>query len=426
MRLLFFGDLAATGFGTVTADLGARLLARGLDVRFVSQNDLPDLEEPFRSRTVNLTTLLQAGVGPQQGVSGVAPLAGLLEGRSPALMHDGSLFGEWVPDAALILGDFASVRFIVEPYVAAFARLPTFFYVPIEGVGLPPRWAGLFRLLRPVAMSEFGATEIAKITGTRPPVIYHGVDTEAFRPISRQAPVFLSAAGKAASMLTSRDDCKQAWAGYLAETNRVPRVPKRWLLRTDRHMPRKRYNAMIRALAPVLARHPDWALVIHNAAHDQGGDLRDQLSKLPPQLRGQVLLTDQPGISRDLLRSLYCAADLYVSISAEGFGLTIAEALACGVAAVGIDYSAVPEVIGPAGAVVPVAGLIDNEFDHYWAAVDEEAFARQVEFLMTHQAKREELGRRGPGHVAASFSWDDAADRFAELLTATVPQEVAV
>ena len=37
-RILFFGDLAPTGFGTVTTDLGSALLALGEDVRFVSQN----------------------------------------------------------------------------------------------------------------------------------------------------------------------------------------------------------------------------------------------------------------------------------------------------------------------------------------------------------------------------------------------------
>ena len=427
MRLLFFGDLATTGFGTVTADLGRRFVDQGIDVRFVSQNDLQDeLPEPFRSRTVDLTTLVQVGVGPQAGVGAVSDgLDALLTGTARAMLHNGTPYGSWVPDVCLILGDFASVRFIVAPFAKAFADVPTFHYVPIEGVGLPPSWAGLYKLLRPVAMSEFGADQIEQLTGSRPAVVYHGVDTEQFRPIGRTSPVILTSAGKAASLLTTRDECKQAWAGLLAEANGLKRVPKRWMLRTDRHMPRKRYNALLRALTPVLEKHPDWALVIHCAVNDQGGNLLDAKSKLPESVRDQVLLTGQPGLSRDLLRSLYCAADLYVSISAEGFGLTIAEALACGIPAVGIDYSAVPEVIGPAGVTVPVKGLLDNEFDHYWAAVDEDALRRSVEFLMTHQAKREDLGRRGPSHIASTFRWDAAADQFAELFRSAVRTEVA-
>jgi glycosyltransferase involved in cell wall biosynthesis len=429
MKVLFFGDLAATGFGTVTSDLGRRLLDRGLDVRFVSQNDLDQLEEPFTSRTVNLRSLVPVST-PLEGTQGVAGAAqgldSLLDGTSTGLLYDGRACYGWRPDAAIILGDYASVRFIVGPYAKAFAALPTFHYVPIEGVGLPPRWAGLYKIVRPVAMSQFGADVLERLIGTRPPVIYHGVDTEAFQPIGSRAPIFLSSTGKAASMLTTKADCKRAWAGFLAETNQLQGPPPgKWLLRTDRHMPRKRHNALIRSLLPTLERNPDWALVLHCAARDEGGDLRDAQSKVPAELRRQVLITDQFRISRDLLRSLYCAADLYVSISAEGFGLTVAEALACGVPAVGIDYSAVPEVIGPAGATVPIAGLLDNEFDHYWAAIDEQQFAAKVEFLMTHQTKREDLGRRGPAHIAATFSWDDAADRFTELLRAAVPAEVA-
>ncbi len=54
-RLLFLGDSAGTGFGTVTKDLGTALLALGVDVRFVSLNEQPvELEEPFAGRTATL------------------------------------------------------------------------------------------------------------------------------------------------------------------------------------------------------------------------------------------------------------------------------------------------------------------------------------------------------------------------------------
>ncbi len=58
-RILFFGDLAATGFGTVTQDLGRALIAKGIDVRFVSMNDTTGLGEPFASRTVDQTSMEQ-------------------------------------------------------------------------------------------------------------------------------------------------------------------------------------------------------------------------------------------------------------------------------------------------------------------------------------------------------------------------------
>ena len=64
MRVLFFGDMASTGFGSVTTDLGRQMLDQGADVRFVSQNDTgDDLPEPFRSRTVDLVAEAHAVAG---------------------------------------------------------------------------------------------------------------------------------------------------------------------------------------------------------------------------------------------------------------------------------------------------------------------------------------------------------------------------
>ena len=422
MRVIFLGDQAATGFGTVTKDLGRAMLDLGVDVRFVSQNPADDLPEPFRSRTVDmvsLPTVYDPATG-RGGTTGPAEaLRGVLEGTTPALMHDGSSASGWKADAAIVLGDPGTAFMFMEQFGEAFTDTPTYHYVPIEGVGLPPAWGELWRTMAPVAMSEFGADQIAKVTGIRPPVVYHGVDADAFRPVSKAKPLVLPT-----GIISSKDEAKQSWLSWLVEENGVEKIPRHWLLRTDSHWPRKRYNSMIRALVPVLARNPSWAMVIHGSPRGPGGNLRHMLSKVPEPVRSQFLLTNIWGIPRDALVVLYNAADLYVSTSAEGFGLTIAEALACGVAAVGADYSAVPEVIGPAGKVVK-AYPIDNEYEHYWCAVDEDEFGRTVEHLMTHKTKRDDLARKGPAHIRSSFRWDAAARDFLGVIQATVPQGVA-
>lgn len=429
MRLLVSGDLAATGFGSVTIDLGKELLKLGLDVRFLSQNDLPRLEEPFSSRTIDLRTFSigRDYLDGELGVVGMADgLAGLFDGTAPVQMHDKTPYGDWRPDAFLIISDFSSAReHLVTPLAKVLNGLPTFLYLPIEGIGLPPRWADTFRIARPIAMSEFGAAQIERLMGERPPMIYHGVDASIFHPVSDDAGVMLMGPNNRISVLRSRDDCKRAWAPLLADNNGIPlgQVPLNWMLRTDRHMPRKRYNSLIRSVLPALARNPDWALVIHCSPQDQGGNLWDQVSKLAPHLRRQVLLTDSAGLPRDLLVSLYNASDLYVTNSAEGFGLTVAEALACGLPAVGVRYSAVPEVIGPAGVTVEEGGLIDDHYDAFWWAASEQHFGAAVEDLMTHDTRRKQLGRLGPAHVRSTFGWDAAAAMFRDLI---VPAEVAV
>lgn len=438
MRVLFFGDMAPSGFGTVTMDIGRRLIDLGVDVRFVSQNDLGSAPpEPLGSRTVDMRTFAQT-VSAVTGLleSNEVPaniIDGLLRGKTQARLYPDTEWGDWTPDAAVILADFTAARIIASR--GDFGIIPTWHYVPIEGVGLPPSWADTWSVLTPVAISEFGAEQIQGVTGTRPPVIYHGVDTEAFHPVSGKDPIILSAPGQPDVRLTTKAACKQLWAAWFG----LP-VGKKWMLRTDRHMPRKRYNSMLRGLAPVLYRNPDASLVIHCAAFDQGGYLPDSIRKLPgaralnqpsedrPQQgwalfdrrHAQILLTDSSNFPRPALVSLYNAADLYVSTSAEGFGLTVAEALACGVPAVGLDYSAVPEVIGPAGVCVQRAYLIENEYDHFWAAIDEDELAKRAEFLITHQSRREALGKKGPAHIAAHFDWDNAARQFSELLHAAV------
>ena len=407
-RVLFFGDLAGTGFGTVTMDLGRELLAAGLDLRFTSQNEFDDLPEPFASRTYR--------VNDPDGhlhLAQVGGIHGLFDGRA---WEDG-----WKPQAAILLGDFLAAKMVVlgdESTANAFRAVPTFHYVPIEGVDLPPSWGDLWRVVHPVAMTNFGADEITRIMPDlpRPPMVYHGVDGNQFHPASVERPIYLEDGRK----LRSKEACRRVFGAD-------PRM--RWVLRTDRHMPRKRYNSYLRAMLPVMAERPDVLLVIHCRIWDQGGNLEDTLSKYPAWFRQRVILTRfherNGGATRNVLAALYNAADVYASNSAEGFGLTIAEAIACGTPAVGVRYSSVPEVIGPAGVTVEEGGLIDNEYDHFWWASDEKAFGDAVGALLDDEVARRRYAKAGPAHVAANFTWSNAALQFAALIESAVAKEAA-
>jgi glycosyltransferase involved in cell wall biosynthesis len=418
MRVLFFGDMAATGFGTVTMDLGSRLMDLGEDVRFWSLNETPSLEEPFASRTLSVLSLEVTQDQPDF-------IANLLKGNCPYKLYNGEPWGEWVPEAAIVLGDFAAARIFVGQHLDSFKELPTYHYVPIEGIQLPPLWKEMWDVVKPVAMSNFGADEIAKVVGYRPPMIYHGVDTNIFYPASKKRPITIQHKDKPDLVLTNKQECRSIFIPNYREGH--PLLDETWILRTDRHMPRKRYNSLIRALAPVLARNRARA-IFHCRSQDQGGYLHDTLSKVPQPLRQRYIMTEMlgvpGGIPRPVLNALYNACDIYTTVSAEGFGLTVAEALACGLPAVGPNYSAVPEVIGPAGIKVDEGYPIENEYDHYWWAVDEVAFGSAVERLVVKKAKRLELGAKGPEHVRRSFSWDTAAVAFRDLIH-SVPQEAA-
>src|SRR6185369_6851196 len=70
---------------------------------------------------------------------------------------------DWKPEIAVILGDPGNVRLMVmrdEVTRAAFSVLPVYHYVPIEGIDLPHTLREMWKIVHPIAMSEFGATEI--------------------------------------------------------------------------------------------------------------------------------------------------------------------------------------------------------------------------------------------------------------------------
>lgn len=400
-RVVFLGDSAATGFGTVTYDLGSRLMAHH-DVRFITQNDTG---EPAPELMAARTYAVQA-IHPAQAIK-----RGFRDG--------------WKADACIILGDFFLTRAVVaanEQIADAFSSVPTFHYVPIEGKDLPPRWHLLWDLVRPVAMSEFGADEIARIMpdNVRPPVLPHGIDTDVFRPGTPSDPLIIP-----------ERDVQQYFPMYRSGDYRIMSKggakalfgldPRRTLaLRTDRNMPRKLYPALYRSMSKAMERNEDLDLLIHCRIHDMGGNLWDLASKYPDEIASRFKFTQGHdsfhGLPRSMLVALYNAADLYVSTSAEGFGLTIAEAMACGVPVVGMDYSSVSEVVGDAGKLVPVESLLDNEYDYSWARPDEAAFTEAVLRLAEHPAERRELGIRARARIVERYQWDETAAGFARLI----------
>jgi len=401
VRLLIFGDMAATGFGTVTMDLGRALIDLGVDVRFLSFSEFENLPEPFASRTATL------GV-PEDRIA-----AEVVRAKIEHIM-DGALFEDaWTPTVALVLGDVGS---LIEGRILTWfpAGLPAFHYAPIEGVGLPPAWLRLWDRLRPIAMSEFGAEQLAELTGVRPPVIYHGVDTDAFYPVSPAHPITWRS-GSAMVVIRSKTEAKRAFG--------IP-PDSIFIFRADANVVRKAYFELFLALAPVVHADPRVIVGVHCKARDYGGDLDDMLSHYPPRITarmGQCEVSRKfaeagARMPREVLAALYNAADIYVSNSCEGFGLTIAEALACGVPAVGLDWSSVPEIIGKAGVVVPPGRVYPNIYSHFWAVADTDKLTAAVASLVRSKGQRRGLGDLGPIHVGALFHWPRVARQFLDVM----------
>ncbi|MHB1293519.1 MAG: glycosyltransferase family 4 protein [Anaerolineae bacterium] len=87
----------------------------------------------------------------------------------------------------------------------------------------------------------------------------------------------------------------------------------------------------------------------------------------------------------------YNLADLFVFPSLlEGFGIPLAEALACGTPVVATTAGSMPEVVGPGGRIVPPR--------------DPEALAEAINALLADPTERERLGTAGREWVLARFA----------------------
>jgi len=432
VNTLLIGDLAHTGFGRVTRELGTGLLAKGHDIRIIGINYrgidgelspvigqylvspelIPKVRErfeelcndPLTARTIPASTTLSTGQSHGMGHHLTVPA-----------IH-GQVWQGWHADATILISDAEAVRLRLLDTGTAIAAKPVYNYVPIEGSGIPDSWELIWKYTQPIAMSRFGQEQIEGLLGREVPMIPHGAST-AFHHVSPTDP------GR--------------YKGHTIQTKEAAKAAfklsgKTVVLRIDRHIYRKNYAAFFRVMRPILQARPDVVCVIHCRPIDEYGNLYDLISREPGAVNHdpnsilgwshpQYILTEAHdtfrGLSDDDLNVLYNAADLLVSPTmAEGFGLTLLEALACGVPVVATDYASVTEVVGPGGVLIKPNAYVTNQYAHEWALVDEPAMSEAVQRLIDKPALRRELGRLGRRH-AASYTWTAAVDQFDALLT---------
>jgi len=417
VRLLVLGHWSHTGFGVVTKELGERLVALGVDVRVLAVNHRG---EPVK--------------GPMGGRVWPAALFGNSHGANiSSAAITGDLWRKldredaWKPDLVLAIADVSGLIAHMGGHIdqlPAWQSVPVFHYCPIEGDNLSVGWRTLWAKIRPVAMSRYGQQVMTQHIGRPVPMVYHGVDTAAFRPLA-----FNDSVTVGGHTIRTKEDAKRAFG---LDPNRL------LILRTDRNAVRKFYYRMMEALPAIFTAVPEADVLLHCSAVDNDGmNLWEEIARLPQEFHERIRFTNQhdtyTGLSQDGLVALMNAADIYMSTTGgEGFGLTLAESLACEVPVVVTNWAADAEVVGPGGVLVPP--LTDNRgnpvryhstYGMDWALPDAEGFVGPVVDLLTHTAKRRTLGRLGRQHVIRSFSWDTAAAQFVSLFSEAVEQAAA-
>ena len=130
---------------------------------------------------------------------------------------------------------------------------------------------------------------------------------------------------------------------------------------------------------------------------------------------------------REKLPVVYNAFDVYCFLSMSGeetFGLTVLEAMACGVPPIVPNFDGVPSVVGDAGLIADA----DN-FDYdigtlvsYPSPID---FSKKINLLLKNDEMRETLSQKGRER-ALSFTWNKTAQHIIEFFETLHRKKVMV
>ncbi len=169
----------------------------------------------------------------------------------------------------------------------------------------------------------------------------------------------------------------------------------RWLLSVARLTRHKGIDTALQALARLSPRHPDLRYVVVGDGEERQA-LEDEARGLG--VAGRVrFLTDVP--DRDL-PALYNCAEIYLGVSrlmeqrVEGFGISLAEASACGI----------PVIAGRSGGIP--AAVRDGETGLLVDAEGVDAVAEAIGRLLDDAGLRARLGAAGRRSVESHYNWD--------------------
>ncbi|NTW03973.1 MAG: glycosyltransferase family 4 protein [Oscillochloris sp.] len=215
-----------------------------------------------------------------------------------------------------------------------------------------------------VSCSRFNAETISRRYGFMPQVVFNGIDTSLFRPVSRDRGLHMQ----------------------LGLPEDVP-----LLLFVGRLQPWKGVETAIRALPHI----PEAVLLVAGAGED-----RPRLAQIVAELGLELRVRFLGGLNRHDLPQLYSSVDLLLATShaSETFGIGPVEAQACGLPVVASRFGGFPEVVdaGRTGLLVPPR--------------DPQALADAVKALLADPVRRSAMATAAPAW-AAQFAWPAVTDR---------------
>jgi glycosyltransferase involved in cell wall biosynthesis len=231
----------------------------------------------------------------------------------------------------------------------------------------------------PIAMSEHGVREL-ETAGFRPFYAPHGIETQVYVP------------GDKAAAREALGVPQDAFAIGLNMAN-IDAV-------------RKGFPEQMAAFAMFRKKHPEALLLMHShqTGPGTGLNLGDIISRL--DIGEAVRWTNAyqytcGGYSPQEMARWYATLDVYSGCTyAEGFGLPLLEAAACGIPAVATDFSAMPQAAGPHAYLVSGEPFYNPRHRAFWSKPRVTEIANAYEAASQAQPDRDKIREHALGYDA--------------------------
>jgi len=238
-----------------------------------------------------------------------------------------------------------------------------------------------------IAMSKFGKDRFTE-AGFKPLYVPHGIDTELFIPDRDKAAI--------------RKKLGLGQDEFVIGVNAA-----------NNDAIRKAAPEMFLAFAKFHANHPDVILAVHAGVHQEGGqDLEVLAENLG--ITDRVRVVDQYHyhagmVSNKELADWYCAIDVLAACTyAEGFGLPIIEAQACGIPVITTNASSMTE-LNPHGIGIDGTPFWNGVHKGWWIRPDLTGMADAFEEAYE---KRDDVNRDKLREFALEYSIENVAEKY--------------
>lgn len=328
------------------------------------------------------------------------------------------------PDVLLTVGDLWNLSYI---YNGEACKTRRWFqwcsYIAVDGEplngGLPP---GLVPIVNdidiPVAYTNYAKKSISKSsnddeTRSRLDVIYHGVDTNLFKPTSHERRMSIRRSygirdDQFVFLTVSRNQSRK----------NIPELFRAWKIFADR--PQNKNRAMFwphMTFTDTAGWNIDHLFDVIGLKQSEEIMFYQSIAKSP---HAMLLMPEEE------LATLYQIADCFILISGEGFGLPTFEAMATGLPCILLDYAASSE-LGADGRAELVPCPVESTAT--WTGMyltqrptpNPELIADAMQKIIDNRDYRERMAKKG-FEFARSFPWQKIQDQWAhKMLKIEVP-----